>query len=135
VVVLTPEQLVDPTLWRNVDRIAAPFAQSLLDIGGRPFIRLWFAAHGQESGPAFNFDHFEEVPANFSIGEAASGDGAMFTPYPFNPVFDRVELFLTHLDELDPALVTVGDTQYLYYRRGADTTSGLGVARSPAQPR
>jgi hypothetical protein len=50
-------------------------------------------------------------------------------------VFDRVELFLTHLDELDPALVTVGDTQYLYYRRGADTTSGLGVARSPAQPR
>jgi hypothetical protein len=140
--VLRPEQLIDPTLWRNVDRIASPFAQALVDVAGRRFIRLWFAARGQESGPAYNFDHFEEVPANFSIGEAASppgdGDGVEFTPYPFNPVFDRVEMFIQHPSELDPALVPLGDEQLLYYRRASadGSVSGpLGVARSPALPR
>jgi hypothetical protein len=129
--VLTPDAVADPTLWRNVDRLASPFAQSLVDIGARRFVRLWFAARGQESGPAFNFDHFEDVPANFSIGEAASADGLTFVPYPYNPVFDRVQNFLEHTSELDPALVTLGDTQLLYYR----AASGLGAARSPTLPR
>ena len=136
--VLAPTQLVDPTLWRNVDSIASPFAQALVDANGKPFVRLWFSARGQESAPAFNFGVAQEVPANFSVGEAASSDGASFTPYPFNPVFDRVVNFLDHPSELDPAVVSVGGQQLLYYRRAsADTTTPdvLGVARSPLQPR
>jgi hypothetical protein len=131
--VLAPSSLEQPTLWRNVDQIASPFAQALLDSGGRPFVRLWFSARGQESAPAFNFNEYDEVPANFSIGEATSPDGASFDPYPFNPVFDRVVMFIQHPDELEPALVALGDTQLLYYRRG--DLGPLAVAKSPPTPR
>jgi hypothetical protein len=137
-VVLQPDALSDPTLWRGVDDIASPFAQALVDVNHNPFVRLWFAARGQESGPAYNFGQVQPVPPNFSIGEAASTDGVMFTPYPYNPVFDRVVMFLDHQSELEPAIVTVGTTQLLYYRRAsADASSdeGLAVARSPQEPR
>ncbi len=132
--VLAPAALSDPTLWRGVDRLASPFAQALVDGNNQPFVRLWFAARGQESAPALNFGQWQEVPANFSIGEAASPDGVSFTPYPFNPVFDRVLNFVDHPSELEPAIAAVGDVQYLYYRRAlADGTGddGLAVARSP----
>jgi hypothetical protein len=131
--VLQPSALEQPTLWRNVDQIRSPFAQALLDAGGRPFIRLWFAARGQESAPALNFNQYQEVPANFSIGEAVAPDGASFDPYPFNPVFDRVVMFIQHPDELEPALVSLGDTQLMYYRRG--DTGPIAVAKSPPNPR
>jgi hypothetical protein len=136
--VLEPAALADDTLWRNVDRIAAPFAQSFLDAGGRQFVRVWFAARGQESAPAYNFGQFQEVPANFSLGAATSDDGINFLPYPFNPVFDRVVAFIEHPSELDPAIVTVGDEQLLYYRRASPdgAISGeLGFARSPQRAR
>jgi hypothetical protein len=137
-VVLLPDALVDPTLWRGVDEIASPFVQALSDVSHQPFVRLWFAARGQESAPAYNFGQVQEVPPNFSIGEAASSDGVTFTPYPYNPVFDRVVMFLDHQSELEPAIATVGSTQLLYYRRASADTSldeGLAVARSPQQPR
>jgi hypothetical protein len=130
--VLEPARLSDPVLWRNVDRIASPFVQVLDD-----FERLWFAAHGEESAASIQFDKVIPTPANFSIGEAASvGNG--FVPYPFNPVFDRVLEFLTHPSEVDPAVITYGDTWLLYYRRAAadgTKSDNLALARSPVDPK
>jgi hypothetical protein len=135
--VLAPAALDDPVLWRGVDVIAAPFAEARVAPDGSSFVRLWFAARGQESGASMQFERVVPTPANFSIGEAAASDGARFQPYPFNPVFDRVVDFLTHPSELDPAVVEWRGEWRLYYRRAsADGTrnDNLAVARSPAQP-
>jgi hypothetical protein len=136
--VLTPAAVADPVLWRDVDRIASPFAEEQLDADGSPFVRLWFAARGSESAASIQFDRVVPTPPNFSIGEAASTDGAAFVPYRFNPVFDRVTDFLTHNAELDPAVVSWHDVELLFYRRAspdAARSDGLAVARNPARPR
>jgi hypothetical protein len=135
-VVLAPPQLTDPVLWRGVDRIASPFAQALTAPDGQPFVRLWFSARGTESAGSLEFGKVVPTPPDWSIGEAA-GDGATFTPYPFNPVFTRVLDFLTHPSELDPAVISVGDEWLLYYRRAAadgSKSENLAAARSPQQP-
>ena len=135
--VLSPAQVSDPVLWRDVDRISSPFAQALLGVDGKPFVRLWFSAHGTESASSMQFGETLPTPPDFSIGEAAAGDGATFQPYPFNPVFDRVLEFLTHPSELDPAVVPFHDQWLLFYRRAAadgTKSENLAVARSPAQP-
>jgi hypothetical protein len=136
--VLTPDALTDPTLWRDVDRIASPFAERRFDAGGHAVVRLWFAARGTESAAAFNFGAVQATPPNFSVGEAASSDGQSFVPYPFNPVFDRTTEFINHPSELDPAVIRFVGEQLLYYRRAAADGSGsqnLAVAHNPARPR
>jgi len=135
-VVLAPAALSDPILWRGVDRIASPFAQALAGPDGKPFVRLWFSAHGTESADSLEFGKLVPTPPDWSVGEAA-GDGASFTPYPFNPVFTRVLDFLTHPSELDPAVIALGDQWLLYYRRAAadgSKSENLAAARSPQQP-
>jgi hypothetical protein len=138
--ILQPASVTDPVLWRDVDRLASPFAESLTDASGKPFVRLWFAAHGTESATSMQFGKTLPTPPDFSIGEAATPDqnaATAFVPYPFNPVFDRVLEFLTHPSELEPAVVSFGDQRLLYYRRAAadgTKSENLAVARSPAQP-
>ena len=136
--VLTPAAVSDPILWRGVDELASPFAQALTDPSGQPFVRLWFSAHGTESAASQQFGKTLPTPPDFSIGEAASTGGAPFVPYPFDPVFDRVLEFLTHPSELDPAVIALGDSWLLYYRRAAadgSQSENLAVARSPVVPR
>jgi hypothetical protein len=137
--VLAPAQIASPTLWRDVDGIAAPFAEVRLGANGSDVVRLWFAARGLESAPSLQLGRLVPTPADWSIGEAGSTDGgATFVVYPFNPVFDRVLDFLTHPSELDPAVITWHGTDWMFYRRAAaDGTQpeNLALARSPALPR
>jgi hypothetical protein len=132
--VLTPAQIADPVQWRDVDALASPFVEALTDAQGKPFIRLWFAAHGTETAASSQFGTSIPTPPNWSIGEAASYDGITFTPYPFDPVFDRTLDFTKHPSELDPAVVTFGGQHLLYYRRAAadgTRSENLAVARNP----
>lgn len=136
-VVLTPADATDPVLWRDLDRLASPFAQVLRDPDGEPFVRLWFAGHGVESAPSMQFGAQIPTPPNDSIGEAAGYDGAHLQPYPFDPAFSRVVELLTHPSESDPAVISYGSGFILYYRRtAADGTNddNLAWARSPALP-
>lgn len=132
--VLEPASVSDPVLWRAIDRLASPYVQIVDDPTGRPFDRLWFAAHGQESAASVQFGKVIPTAANFSIGEAAAYPGSRLVPYPFNPVFDRVLEFLTHPSELDPAVITYGNGWLLYYRRAAadgTKSDNLALAKSP----
>jgi hypothetical protein len=132
-VVLEPAEAQLPVYWREVDRLASPFAESLRDPAGKPFVRLWFAGHGLESATSIQFGEAVPTPPNFSIGEAASYDGKRFVPYPFNPVFDRVSDFLNHPSELEPAVIPYRGGWMLYYRRAnADSSrsDNLAVAKN-----
>ena len=140
--VLTAAQVTDPTLWRRVDLIASPAVELLP--GARPgsgtAVRLWFAAHGEESAAAKKLGVLTPIPPNFSIGFAsatfAGGRLSMLVPHPWNPVFDRIEGFLVHPSELSPAVVEApeGERYLLYYGRASvDGTdyANLGVAENP----
>ncbi len=136
--VLTPPAVAQPVLWEGVDRLASPFAQVWLEADGSPTIRLWFAAHGVESGPTLQFGRPVAEAPNWSIGEAASLDGVQFQPYPFNPVFDRTVDFTLHPSELDPAVIDAGTEWHLFYRRAApdgSASENLALARTPISPR
>jgi hypothetical protein len=125
--VLTPSQLADANRWRGVDAIASPFAE----IGTG---HLFFTARGRESMPSLQFGMPVEEPPNFSIGEASTLDGTTLVPWPYGPVFDRTQNFLSHPSELDPAVVQVGERRLLYYRgAAADETrpTGLAAAQNP----
>jgi hypothetical protein len=137
VVVLTPAGARTP-LWPDVDALASPFADAYTDADGSPRLRLWFAAHGTESGPSSQFGTPTPTPPDYSVGVAVSTDGVTFIPDAYNPVFDRITDFINHPSELDPAVARFGDRWLIYYRRArADGSAGetLAVARSPAVPR
>lgn len=132
--VLVPDDVVDPVLWRKLDRIASPFAEAARDPRGQPFLRIYFSARGQESGTTVQDGVLMEIPPNFSVGEAATIDGRTLIPWPFNPVFDRVQVFVRHPAELEPAVIPVGNRRLLYYRSAAADESpptNLGVAENP----
>lgn len=132
--VLRPEDVADPMLWRDLDAIAAPFAESAPAPDGSFALRLYFCARGRESGDGVSFGMISPEAANFSIGEASTVDGKTLVPWPYDPAFDRVQNFLVHPSELDPALVTVGDHRLLYYRdANADESKpgGLNAAQNP----
>ena len=134
---LVPAAVADPTLFRDPDRLASPFAEPVATTAAPPSLRLWLAARGIASGPSTQFGMPVSSPPEFSITVAATTDGATLVPWPFPPVFDRVQTFLTHLAELDPAVVPLDDRRLLYYRgAAADETraTNLGVAQSPPGP-
>jgi hypothetical protein len=137
VVSLTPEH-ARTSLWPDIDALAAPFAQPYVDPDGSPRLRLWFAAHGTESGPSTQFGNPVPTPPDWSIGLAVSTDAATFIPDAYNPVFDRTSDFINHPGELDPAVLSFADHWLLYYRRAkADGSAAetLAVATSPVVPR
>jgi hypothetical protein len=130
--------VVDPVLWRAVERVGSPFVAIETSPLGEPTVRLWFDAFGTESGSAIVFGDRRAVPPNDSIGFASApgDDPTAFVSWPFNPVFDRVVTFLEHRAERAPAVVRVpGREQYFLYYEGfsADGTErdGLGVAVNP----
>jgi hypothetical protein len=60
----------------------------------------------------------EVIPPNFSIGFAAAklASPGVLSVWPYGPVADRVDTFLTHLDELGPAAVEAESGVFrLYY--------------------
>jgi hypothetical protein len=131
---LRPADVADPLLWRDLDAIAAPFAESAPAPDGSFALRLYFCARGRESGDGSRFGATVPEAPNFSIGEAGTIDGPTLVPWPYDPAFDRVQSFLVHPSELDPAVVTVGDHRLLYYRDANPDESkpgGLNAAQNP----
>ncbi len=137
VVALTPTSARTP-LWPDVDALASPFVDPYVDADGSARLRLWFAAHGTESGPSSQFGMPVPTPPDYSVGVAVSVDGTSFVPDAYDPVFDRTTDFINHPSELDPAVLRDGARWLLYYRRAKPDGSGgdtLAVAQSPLTPR
>ena len=136
-VALTPSSAATP-LWPDIDTLASPFVEQYVDADGSLRLRLWFAAHGTESGPSSQFGVPTPTPPDYSIGVAVSADTTTFQPDAYDPVFDRTTDFINHPSELDPAVVSLGDHWLLYYRRAKpDGSAGetLAVAISPLAPK
>jgi hypothetical protein len=136
--ILTPAQVSDPVLFRDVVRAGSPFALVEDSPLGEPVVRVWFDAFGKESGTSIQFGHVVELPPNDSIAEAQTlrSDPTYLAVWPFNPVFDRIIAFLEHRAELQPAVVRVPgrDVYFMYYvGRSADgaENDGIGFARNP----
>jgi hypothetical protein len=136
-VVLTAQDVGDPLLWRFVDRIGQPAARRSVR-AGREEVQLWFTGHGVETSSSIQSGQPTPPVANDSIGYAVSTDrGQSFAPYPFNPVFDRIENFVDHDQERTPAVAADGDGFLLLYG-GADAmgfSTNLGGAVNPPSRR
>ena len=139
-VVLAPADVVVGTgmpgepFWVQITRVQSPHA-----VLAGTAIRLFFSALGRESADAAKYGMSEPIPANFSVGFAAAPATApdMLTVWPYGPVFDRVEAFLEHREELGPAVIDAGDDQFLmYYIDATPAELGrLGVLGSGARGR
>jgi hypothetical protein len=108
--------------WEDVVRVVSPYV-AITDNPDGPALRLWYAAHGRESGDSVRLGEVEPIPPTFSIGYAAGaiGDPAALQAWPYGPVVDRVSAFLTHHEELSPAVLQLADrTGYLMYYVEAD---------------
>lgn len=125
--------------WVDIEALRSP--QALLTTGpdGRPSLRVWFAGWGRESGDSYQFGEIIPIPPTYSIGYAAALDPSApgeLIPWSFNPVLDRVQVFLEHRSELTPAVVQVTDADgaprggYLMYYLDAITDA----ARAAVQP-
>lgn len=136
-----------PQFWVDIDAVRSPHAALTAGPAG-PSLRLWFSAFGRESGDSYQFGEVLPIPPNYSIGYAAADLAApsALTIWSFNPVLDRVEVFLDHRSELSPSVVQVTDTDgtprggYLMYfldaltdeARGPVDVGRLGVAGNGA---
>jgi hypothetical protein len=139
-VVLTPGDVEVGTgapgtaFWMTITRVQSPHAVLAGDA-----VHLFFSAFGVESADATKYGMTEPIPANFSVGYAAARASApdVLTPWPYGPVFDRVEAFLDHRDELDPAVIDAGGDSFLmYYIDASPMQLGrLGVLGSGARGR
>mgnify|MGYP002382191573 CR=1 FL=1 len=135
--VVRPADLSSP-IFREVDRVASPFAEVVRESGAKAAVRLWIAARGRETGEGMKFGMPVVEAPNFSVAELASTDGRAFVPFPWNPVLDRAVQFLDHRSELDPALVTLqagapGLRALLYRGASADESGAepVGLAIDP----
>ena len=79
------------------------------------------------------FGEVVPLPANYSVGYAAGdlADPTRFTPWPYNPILDRVVALLDHRNELAPAVVQLTrdgapDDGYLLYYVDAKATGSRG---------
>ena len=136
--VLTPNQVTDPTFWRDVTRVASPSSLVVTGPLGEPTVYLWFDAFGAESGDSVQFGQVVPLPPNDSVGFAAAplAQPGTFSLYPYNPVFDRVVVFLEHRAERAPSVVQApGGREWLLYYEGFSTDGsepdGIGLAVNP----
>jgi hypothetical protein len=99
-----------PQFWVDLGALRSPHAALTRGPAGHT-LRLWFSGFGRESGDSVQFDEVVPIDPNDSIGYAASSLAAPgeLIPWPFNPVFDRVEAFVDHRSELAPAVVQLTD--------------------------
>jgi hypothetical protein len=120
--------------WVQIQRVQSPHAVLAGDV-----IKLFYSAFGHESADASKYGTGEAIPPNFSIGYAAAETPApqMLSVWPYGPVFDRVDAFFDHHDELGPAEVDAGDDRFLLYYIDAQGTQlgRLGVLGSGATGR
>jgi hypothetical protein len=109
----------------QITRVQSPHAVLAGDA-----IRVFFSAFGRESADASKYGMTEPIPANFSVGYAAAKTTApgVLTRWPYGPVFDRVEAFFEHREELGPATLDAGADQFLMYYIDATPTQ-LGRLR------
>src|SRR5262249_30442782 len=70
--VLTPADVTDPVMWRNVDRVGSPFALVETSPPGEPAFHVWFDAFGQESADSIQFGTPTPIPPNDSVGFAST---------------------------------------------------------------
>jgi len=139
-IVLTPAQVEvgtgDPgtAFWLQITRVQSPHA-----VLASNAIHLFFSAFGRESSDASKYGTTEPIPPNFSVGFAAAEASApeMLTVWPYGPVFDNIDAFLDHREELAPAVIDAGADQYfMYYIDATPTQLGrLGVLGSGARGR
>ena len=131
-----PARLATAETWAEVDRLAGPFVEERRTVEGQPSLLLYLAARGREPVGSLQFDRPIDPVPNYSIAALASTDGAGFGPWPYNPIFDRVENFLTHPGEVEPAVVHLTDGRSLLLYRGLsvdEQRSGpIAAAVSPA---
>jgi hypothetical protein len=103
--------------WTPITELASPQA-IVSGPGGARTIHVYFAGFGTESPPGSSFGMPEVIPPNFSVGFAAAelADPGALSVWPYGPVADRIDTFLTHLDELGPATVEpASGTFRMYY--------------------
>ncbi|MBS1122372.1 MAG: hypothetical protein H6Q90_4600 [Deltaproteobacteria bacterium] len=138
-VVLTPgdAEVGDGTpgtaFWTPITELASPHA-IVAGPAGASTVHLWFAGFGTESSPGESFGMPKEIPPNFSIGFASADllDPGTLRVWPYGPVVDRIDAFLTHLDELGPAAIEPrSDTFRMYYIEASrdPTTATLQLGR------
>ncbi len=126
--VLSPADVTvgDPTnptgaFWNPVTRLSSPHPVLAGPDGAGPVagatVHLYFAAFGQESAPAIKHDLPSPIPPNVSIGFAAAepGEPGMLAVWPYGPIYDHVDVFTQHDDELGPAAVRLEAGWRLYY--------------------
>lgn len=137
--VIVPVTTMDAPFWTDVVAITSPHA-AITDGADGPSLRLWFSAFGHESADSFQFGKVVPIPPNYSIGYAHASVAApdQLTPWPFGPVFDRVDAFLDHRDDLDPAVVQLRaggapDDAYLLYYVDADRVTGAMGPPTPTE--
>lgn len=144
--VLRPQDVIVPKgdpgapFWTDVVAITSPHAAITTSASG-PSLRLWFSAFGHESADSLQFGTIVPIPPNYSIGYASGSLAApdQLTAWPFGPVYDRVDAFLDHRDDLDPAVVQLRtggapDAAYLLYYVDADRPTGAMGPPSPTEP-
>jgi hypothetical protein len=139
-IVLAPADVEVGTLdpgtpfWLQITRVQSPHAVLAGDA-----IHLFFSAFGQESADASKYGMPEAIPPNFSVGYAGAKATApeMLTVWPYGPVFDNVDAFLDHREELGPAVIDAGRDEFLlYYIDATPTQLGrLAVLGSGARGR
>jgi hypothetical protein len=139
-IVLAPADVevgvVDPgtPFWVAITRVQSPHAVLAGDA-----IHLFFSAFGQESADAAKYGMAEAIPPNFSVGYAGAKSTApdVLAVWPYGPVFDNVDAFLEHREELGPAVIDAGADHFLmYYIDATPMQLGrLGVLGSGARGR
>lgn len=148
---LTPGAVTIPAggegspFWLDVQTVRSPYAAIAELENGEREVRLWFSAFGQESGDSVQLGQVMPIPPNYSIGFASATllDPLDMQPWPYNPVFDRIAVFVDHLSELSPAVVQSTDElgapreHFLLYFVGADpdvtVLESIGVAENGAK--
>jgi hypothetical protein len=119
--------------WTPITELASPHALLAGPEGARS-VHVWFSGFGVESSPGIEFGMEQVIPPNFSIGFAAADPRTpdALSPWPYGPVADRVDVFLTHLDELAPSVIEpAGGVFRLYFIDGLGGALGrLGVLGS-----
>ncbi|HVK71680.1 MAG TPA: hypothetical protein VM734_00105 [Kofleriaceae bacterium] len=139
--VLTPARIAvapgAPTepFWADVVAVRSPHAAVTIGPDG-PSLRLWYSAFGRESAVSKQFGMDVPIPPNFSVGYAVArvDAPAELTPWPYGPVIDRVDAFLSHKEELAPGVVQLVDgdganaAYLMYYVEATANDNAMGVA-------
>jgi hypothetical protein len=123
---LTPSAFEDPVLWRDVDRIGAPFLVQRGDA-----LLMYLAVHGIEGYDAVPDKGVYPADPNDSIGLLETRDLTHWVRFPTGPIFARRTNLRAYLGEKDPAVVVGEGFSWLIYAASdasGQSLTGLGLA-------